>query len=84
MPADGPAGDVGHAVDMNVMRDRHPAVLAIGDCRAVVGLEAAQRKEGAPREYGGDCAEWDIRNEFDTIDGMPVYYGGDLCDSDDS
>ena len=30
----------------------------------------------------GECAEWDIRNEFETIDGMPVYYGGDLCDSD--
>ena len=25
-----------------------------------------------------------IRNEFETVDGMPVYYGGDLCDSDDS
>ena len=30
------------------------------------------------------CAEWDIRNEFETVDGMPVYYGGDLYDSDDS
>ena len=30
-----------------------------------------------------DCdEEWDIRNEFVTVDGMPVYYGGDLCDSD--
>ena len=47
-------------------------------------LEATQRKEEAPREYGGDCAEWDIRNELETIDGMPVYFGGDLCDSDDS
>ena len=25
-------------------------------------------------------AEWDIRNEFETIDGMSVYCGGDLCD----
>ena len=32
----------------------------------------------------GECAEWDIRNEFETVDGMPVYYGGDLYDSDDS
>ena len=24
------------------------------------------------------------RGEFETIDGMPVYYGGDLCDSDGS
>ena len=44
----------------------------------MVGLEEA------PREYGSDCAEWDIRNEIETIDGMPVYYGGDLCDSDDA
>ena len=24
----------------------------------------------------------DPRNEFETVDGMPVYYGGDLSDSD--
>ena len=24
----------------------------------------------------------DPRNEFETVDGMPVYYGGDLNDSD--
>ena len=29
-----------------------------------------------------DCAEQDIFNEFETVDGMPVYYGGDLYDSD--
>ena len=32
----------------------------------------------------GECAEWDIRNEFETINGMPVYYGGDFDDSDES
>ena len=77
LPADG-------SVDMDAMRDSYLAVPAIGDCRAVVamvGLEAAQREE-APREHGDDCVEWD--NEFENIDGMPVYYGGDLCDSDDS
>ena len=31
----------------------------------------------------GECAEWDIRNEFETVGGMPVYYGGDLYDSED-
>ena len=70
-----------------LMRDSYPAIPDIGDCRvvvAMVGLEAAQRKEEAPREYGSDCAEWDICNEFETIDGMPVYYGCNLCDSDDS
>ena len=34
-------------------------------------------------DCGGDGTEWDIWNEFETVDGMPVYYGGDLCDSDD-
>ena len=29
-----------------------------------------------------ECTEWDIRAQFETINGMPVYYGGDLCDSD--
>ena len=28
--------------------------------------------------------EWDIRDQFETIDGMAVYYGGDLRDSDES
>ena len=87
LPADGPVGDVTHAVDMDAMRNSYPTVPAIGNCRAVVamvGLEGAQRREEAPREYGSDCVEWDIRNEFETIDGMPVYYGVDLCDSDGS
>ena len=33
---------------------------------------------------GEECVEWDIRDQFETIDGMPVYYDGDLCDSDES
>ena len=80
LPADRP-------VDMDVVRDSYLTVPAIGDCHAVVamvGLEAAQRREEAPREYGDDCVEWDLRNEFETINVMPVYYGGDLCDSVDS
>ena len=32
----------------------------------------------------GEYEEWDIRNEFETVDGMPVYYGGELYDSDES
>ena len=75
LPADEPVGDVSHTVDMDVMRDSYPAVPDIGDCRAVVamvGLEVAQRREEAPREYGSDCAEWEICIEFETIDGMSV------------
>ena len=29
--------------------------------------------EEAPMDYDGKCVEWDIRNEFETVDGMPVY-----------
>ena len=29
-----------------------------------------------------ECTEWDIRAQFETINGIPVYYGGDMCDSD--
>ena len=29
-----------------------------------------------------ECTEWDIRDQFETINGMLVYYGGDLDDSD--
>ena len=24
-----------------------------------------------------ECTEWDIRYQFETINGIPVYYGGD-------
>ena len=58
-------GDIRHTVDMGVMRDSYPAAPDIGDCRAVVamvGLEVAQRREEAPRDYGCECADWDIHN----------------------
>ena len=50
----------------------------------VVGLDMAWRQEEAPMNCDDGDAEWDIHNEFETIDGMPVYYGGDLCYSDGS
>ena len=40
--------------------------------------------EGIQLNGADRCVEWDIRDEFETINGMPVYYGGDLCDSDES
>ena len=51
---------------------------------AMIGLDVMPMGKGV-RLHGADkCAEWDIRDEFETIDGMPVYYGGDLCTSDES
>ena len=38
LPADGPVGDVSHAVDMDVMRNSYLTVPAIRDCRAVVAM----------------------------------------------
>ena len=71
-----------------------PAEVLVGDYRdvvingramvAMVELYAVQMGEEATMDCDGKCAEWDIRNEFETVDGMPVYYGGDLCDSDES
>ena len=64
-----------------------PGAPDVSDSRtvvAMVGLDTVWRGEGTPMYCDGECAEWDIRNEFETIDGMPVYYGGELCDSDGS
>ena len=65
--------------------DSHRAVPGvIGDPAvvAMVGLDVMRMGEDTLLDCVGKCAEWDIRNDFETIDGMPVYYGGDLCDSD--
>ena len=86
LPADGPVGDIRHVLDMDVTMDSCPAALDICDSRAVVAMVRleVQGSGEVPMDCGNDCAEWDFRNEFETIDGKPVYYGGDLCDSDDS
>ena len=65
---------------------RH-AVPDVIDRRAVVtmvGISTARMGEDAPMDCDSDCdcADRDILNEFETVNGMPVYYGGDLHDSD--
>ena len=68
---------------MDVMVDICPVAPDVTDsCDvvAMVGHDTVRRREEAPMDCDGECAEWDIRNEFETVDGMPVYYGGDLCD----
>ena len=65
--------------------DVHQAVPDVIDSRAVVamvGIDMARMGEDAPMDCDSDCAERDILNQFETVDGMPVFYGGDLCDSD--
>ena len=63
--------------------DVRQAVPDVIDRRAVVamvGIGVAQMGEDTPMDC--DSAERDIINEFETVNGMPVYYGGDLYDSD--
>ena len=49
---------------------------------AMVGLDTVRMGEETPMDCDGECAVWDIRNEFETVDCMPVYYCGDLYDLD--
>ena len=74
-------------MDMVGAVDSYQAVLDVVEDRAVVamvGLDAIQMREDTPMDCVGKCAECDIRNEFETVYGMPVYYGCDLYDSDES
>ena len=80
-------GDCRDVVDMDVTMGNCPTVPDVIKNRAVVamvGLDAVRMGEETLMDCDGECAEWDIRNEFETVDGMPVYYGGDLYDSNES
>ena len=50
----------------------------------MVGFDVMPMEEDTPLDRVDKCVEWDIRDQFETIDGIPVYYGGDLCDSNES
>ena len=83
--ADGPVGDNRDVVDMDVTVNNCLIAMDVSDSCAMVamlGLDTVRRREEAPMNCDDECAEWDIHNEFETIDGMPVNYGGDLCESD--
>ena len=86
-PAEVLVGDYREAVDMDVTVDSCRAVTHVVEDRvvvAMVGLDATWMGEDTPMDCEGECAKWDIRNEFETFNGMPVYYGRDLYDSDES
>ena len=59
-----------------------PGVIGDPAVVVMVGLDVMRLGEDTPLDCAGKCPEWDIRNDFETIDGMPVYYGGNLCNSD--
>ena len=82
LPAELPGWDPGSGVNVDMAMDVRQAVVI--DRRAVVamvGISMTQMGQDAPMDCDSDCAERDILNEFETVNRMPVYYGGDLyCD----
>ena len=57
---------------------RTPAVVAM------VGMEVGPTMNDATLDCVDECAAWDSGYQCEIIDGVTVYYGGDLCDSDES
>ena len=55
-----------------------PAVVAM------VGMDALPMRNDAPLACVDECTAWDSGYQCEIIDGMTVYCGGDLCDSDES
>ena len=45
-----------------------------------VGCAALLRSTDTTSVCVDECTECDILDQFETINGMPVYYGGDLYD----
>ena len=51
---------------------------------AVVDLRAGSTVSVVSSNGGDECEDWDSGYQCEIIDGVTVYYGGDLCDSEDS
>ena len=85
LPVEGLVGDCGDVVDENITVHGGWSVPEIAKTPAVVamvGWDVMPMGNDTPLDYVDKRAEWDIRDQFETINGMPVYYGGDLCDLD--
>ena len=81
LPPDPAVLDTGSVADMAVVEEVRPAVPDVFDCRAVVamvGTDAVHTGEGIPMDCDDNYDMRDPRNDFETVHGMPVYYGGDL------
>ena len=87
LPVEGLVGKCRDVVYKNVTEHGGRSVPEVVETPAVVamvGLDVKAMREDILLDRVDKCAEWDIRDQFETIDGMSVYYGGDLCDSDES
>ena len=76
--------DTRSVVDMAVVEEVRLAVPDVVHDRAVVamvGIDAVYTGEESPMDCDADDDTWDPRNDFETVDGMPVYYGGNFDDS---
>ena len=86
LPAELPGWDPGSGVDVDMAMDVRQAVPNVIDRRAVVAMvstiSTTQMGEVALMDCDSDCVERHILNEFETVNGMPVYYGGDLYDTE--
>ena len=85
-PPDPTVFDTGRVVDMAVVEEVRPAVPDVFVSRAVVAMvevDAVQTGEGISMDCDDDGDMRDPRNDFETVDGMPVYYGGDFDDPRD-
>ena len=51
---------------------------------AVVDLRAGSTVTDVSSNGVDDCEDWDSGYQREKIDAVTVYYGGDLCDSEDS
>ena len=63
-----------------------PEVAKTPDVVDMVGMDALPMRNDAPLDCVDECTAWIADNGYrcETIDGMTVYYGSDLCDSDES
>ena len=87
LPVEGLVGDCGDVVDENITVHGGWSVPEVAKTPAVVamvGCDVMPMGNDTPSDCVDNCTEWDMRDQFETIDGMAVYHGGDLCDSDES
>ena len=80
----GDCGQVGSRDVPGVSGQTVPGGLGDPAVVAMVGLDVMPMGGRIQLHEANRNAEWDICDEFETIDGMHVYCGGDLCDSDES
>ena len=86
-PAEVLVGDRKYVANMNVTGDSYQAVPEVMEnpaMVAMVGLDVMRMGEDSPMDCAVKCAEWDIRNDFETVDDTTIYHGGDIYDSDES